>query len=206
MIAAALLVTFLAVPGELDGIGGPSSTPFVAPGQLFQIGLPYGWTPYTVDKDPNAIQFKNSVRGGDATLLVRKFMVPAEANPRQLVLNAIDQRLSRLPRFKVLQKRDVALAGHPAASVIGTYAFQGNLQYPRLIEQIFVIIGTEAYSLYFECFEPQASQYAGELNGMYGSFQPRVAAPSVQGPFAVPDDTPSPGESFKLPDPKDIPF
>ena len=206
MIAAALFAILISTPGELDGIGAPSTTPFVAPGQLFQINIPYGWTPYTVDKDPNAIQFKNNLRGGDATLIVRKFVVPAEARPRQLVLNAIDQRLSRLPRFQVMQKRDVALAGQPAASVIATYAFQGNLQYPRLIEQIFVIIGTEAYSLYFECFEPQAQQYAGELNGMYTSFQPRVAAPTVQGPFAVPDDPGTPGEAFKLPDPRDIPF
>ncbi len=56
---AALLMTLLAVPGELDGLGGPQTTPFVAPGQLFQIGLPNGWTPYSVDKDPNAIQFNN---------------------------------------------------------------------------------------------------------------------------------------------------
>jgi hypothetical protein len=207
MIAAALLFTLLSTPNEMDGIGAPTTTPFVAPGQLFQINIPYGWTPYSVDKDPNAIQFKATLRGGDATLIVRKFVVPAEARPRGLVLNAIDQRLSRLPRWQALQKRDVALAGQPAASVIGTYAYQGNLQYPRLVEQIFVIIGTEAYSLFFECFEPQAQQYAGELNGMYASFQPRVASPTVQGPFAVPDDpSGNNGEAFKLPDPKDIPF
>ena len=203
---AALLMTLLSVPGELDGIGGHETTPFVAPGQLFQIGIPYGWTPYSVEKDPNAIQFKNTLRGDDAVLIVRKFVVPSEARPRQLVLNAIDQKLSKLPRFKVLQKRDVAIAGQPGASVIGDYAFQGNIQYPRLIEQIFVVMGTEAYSLYFECFEPAAQQYAGELNQMYSSFTPRVSGgPSPNGPFQ-PAEGNSPGEQFKIPDPRDIPF
>lgn len=201
---AALLITLLAFNGE-DGMpGGNVTTPFVAPGQLFQIGIPYGWTPYSVDKDPNAVQFRNTLRGGDATLLVRKFTVPSEARPRQLVLNAIDQRLAKLPRFRVIQKRDVAISGQPAASVIGSYSFQGNLQYPRLVEQIFVIIGTDAYSLFFECFEPQASQYAGELNSMYMSFQPRIQLPSAQGPFAVPDETND--QQIRLPDPRDIPF
>jgi hypothetical protein len=203
---AALILTLLSVPGELDGLGGPQTTPFVAPGQLFQIGIPYGWTPYSVDKDPNAIQFRNSLRGDDATLIIRKFVVPSEARPRQLVLNAIDQKLSKLPRFRVMQKRDVSLAGQPAASVIGTYAFQGNIQYPRLIENIFVVIGTEAYSLYFECFEPAAHNYANELNMMYSSFTPRVASPGVNAPFSVPDEGNSPGEQFKIPDPRDIPF
>ena len=208
---AALFLTLLSVPGELDSIGsvmgGQQAAPFVAPGQLFQIGIPNGWQPYTVDKDPNAIQLRNVMRGDDATLLIRKFVVPSEARPRQLVLNAIDQRLSKLPRFRVVQKRDIAIGGQPAASVIGTYAFQGNIQYPRVIENIFVVIGTEAYSLYFECFEPMAPQYANDLNFMYSSFTPRVAASSANSsPFSVPDEGNSPGEQFKIPDPRDIPF
>ncbi len=117
-------------------------------------------------------------------LIVRKFVVPSEARPRQLVLNAIDQKLSKLPRFKVLQKRDVAIAGQPGASVIGDYAFQGNIQYPRLIELIFVVVGCEAYSLYFECFRASGAEVRERASTMmYSSFTPRVTGQSANGPF-----------------------
>lgn len=202
----ALLFSVLLVPTDLDGLlNTNNSAPFVAPGQLFQIGVPQGWVPYSVDKDPNAVQFRNASRPGDATLTIRKFNVPEEARPRQLVLNAIDQKLSKLPRWRTIQKRDVAMGGAPASSVIGSYAYQANLQYPRLVEMVFVTYGTEAYQFFFECFEGSANAFAPELNTFYTSFRPRVAAPSVRGPFAAPED-PNAGETYHVADPKDIPF
>jgi hypothetical protein len=202
----AVLFSLLMMPTDLDGLmNNGQSSPFVAPGQLFQISIPYGWTPFTVNKDPNAIQFRNSARGGDAMLTIRKFVVPEEAKPRQLILNAIDTQLSKLPRWRTIQKRDLSIGGAPGASVLGGFAYQGNLQYPRMVEVTFVVYGTEAYSMYFECLDGTGPQYVQELTTFYTTFTPRVAGSTIRGPFSVPDDSGS-NETYRVPDPKDIPF
>jgi hypothetical protein len=109
--------------------------------------------------------------------------VPVGASPRQLLLTALERRLSKLPNFRLAQKRAIHLAGVPAAATVGSYDFHGNAQYPRVVEEIYAVVGTDAYIFHFECATPAAASYAPDVALLYQSFQPRSAP--VTGPFAV---------------------
>ena len=159
--------------------------PFMAPGRLFSVGVPIGWQIALHEDDPNTIDFKATGKPGNGILQIRRIPVPAGAHPRQLMLNAIETRLSRLPNFKTAKKRSVQVAGYPAAAVLGTFAYQGNLQFPVAIEEIYVVTGTEGFVLHFECFEPSAPALAPDLERFYSTFQPRPSG-AAQDPFAVP--------------------
>lgn len=144
--------------------------PFVSPGRVFSVNLPPGWQVRLRD-DPYTIQF--DLPEGDAFMVVRRILVPPGANPRQLRLNALEKRLSRQPAFKVVSKRDVRVAGLPGASVVGTYAFQGNLEYPRALEEIYVVTSREAFIFHFECFQPFGARLGPQVNRFLSSFVPR---------------------------------
>ena len=96
-------------------------------------------------------------RPGYGVMQIRKITVPKGAHPRQLVLNAIERRLKKLPNFNIAARRDAKIGGHRAATVTGTYSYQGNLQYPVAIEEVHVVTGREAFILHFECFQPESS-------------------------------------------------
>lgn len=162
-------------------------TPFTAPNRIFSVNIPPSWGAALVEGDPDTVQFRSHQLPGHGTLYIRRLTVPAGAHPRQLLLNALEDRLRELPGFRLHQKRDVRVAGHPAASLVGAYDFHGNAQYPRALEEIYVVAGTDAYIFHFECAEPVAGAYAGDLTKLYTSFQPR--APATQStPFAVDEE------------------
>jgi hypothetical protein len=179
MLHALLLVT-LAQFFTPDGVPVPESTiltepatAWVAPGRLFAIKVPSGWGIALHDNDPYTIDFRAMTRPGNGVLQVRRITVPTGANPRQLMLNAIETRLGKLPNFKVASRRNVQVAGHKAAAVVGSYAYQGNLQFPVALEEVYVVTGGEAFIFHFECFEPAAPELANDVNVFYSSFQPR---------------------------------
>ena len=175
-VLAGCLVAW-ASPAAAQNLLDPPPKMWVAPGQLFSVDLPPHWKP-AVGDNPHEVQIIPA-GSNDARLYIRRIQVPRGANPLQLALRAVEDRLSKLPAFKLLKKRKMELAGQKAASVIGTYAHQGNIQYPRVIEEIYMVYGGEAFILHFDCFEPAAARYASALNKLYGSFIPRPAASSI---------------------------
>lgn len=189
MVAAVAVVSS---PQEL--LAQPPTT-FVAPGRLFAVDLPAKWEVKLTDS-PYEYQFVP--RGhGDAILYVRRIIVPRGASPKQMALRAAEEHLAALPAFKLLKKRKVTVGGHIGAAVLGTYAYQGNIQYPRVVEEIYIVVGTEAFVFHFDAHEVASAAYAVQLNKFYGSFIPRPADGS--GVF----DT-DPKDPF--PDVKNVPF
>ena len=198
MFRALLVVIVLGqnyVPGP-DGIMVPDiplfnkkPEPFIAPGRLFAVEVPPGWGVALHEDDPYTIDFKGVGRPGNGILQIRRILVPKDAHTRQLILNALETRLSKLPNFKVASRRDVKIAGHRAAAIVGTYSYKGNIQYPLAIEEVYVVTGAEAFVFHFECFEPLARELAPDLNRFYTSFQPRPPGMDAN-PFAVPDSPP----------------
>jgi len=189
-----MLLALLVGQINSDGVGAgpdiplfqPQPLPFIAPGRLFAVQLPAGWQVALHDKDPYTVDFIAASRPGEAAMQIRRIKVPAGAHPRQLMLNAIEQRLGKLPHFKLALKRDVPIAGGRGASVLGTYAYQGNLQFPRVIEEVYVVAGGEAFILHFECFEPSAGVFVPDLERFYLSFMPRP--PAIDSPYAAPEE------------------
>ncbi|MCK5688688.1 hypothetical protein KAI87_05420 [Myxococcota bacterium] len=155
-------------------LGGRKTPPFVAPGGLFSLKLPSGWQVIVHPNDPDTLEFRPN-KAGDAILLIRRVDVPLGAHPRQLLLNAVESRLKKLPNFNIINRRNVTVAQLPAASLLSSYSFQGNIQYPRILEEIFVVAGTDAFILHFEVFEPVAGNFSKDLGVIYGSFRPRSA-------------------------------
>ncbi|MBI5509560.1 MAG: hypothetical protein HY903_12480 [Deltaproteobacteria bacterium] len=208
MLATTLLAVLVGqnwVPGP-EGIPVPENepfgqkgTPYTAPGRLFSVEVPAGWGVALKADDPNTVEFQGVGRPGNATLQIRRLPVPKGAHPRQLLLNAIDRRLKKLPGFKVASRRDTTVAGQKAAAITGSYSYQGNIQFPLVLEEVYVVVGSDAYVFHFECFEPVAGNLAADVNGFYVSFQPRPTG-AQPGPFVpkAPEET--------LPDPDAVPF
>lgn len=173
-----------AVQAQIEGVlGGDEGTPFTAPNRSFSVTIPPAWGASLVPGDPNTVEFRALQKPGHGNLYIRRISVPSGASPKQLLLNAVENRLSKLPSFQLNQKRTLSLAGVPAAAVVGSYDFHGNAQYPRILEEVFIVVGPDAYIFHFECASPVGAAYAPDLTIFYQSFQPRSAP--VSGPFAV---------------------
>lgn len=173
---------------------------WVAPERLFALDLPDGWNVAVSAGDPSTVELRPADPSADATLFVRRLRVAPGVHPRQLLLNALEQRLRALPSFREGPRRDVRLAGSPAAVVSATYYHQGNAQYPRALEELFVVRGEEAYAFHFDCFEPAAATFAPALELVYRSF---VIRPPGRGGEGVP---PAPAAAGGVLDTDRIPF
>ena len=157
---------------------------FVAPGRTFSLDLPDGWVPVFFPEDPDLVEFRIlAPQGATAFLHVRRSTVPPDAKPRQLLLRAIDERLTHLPHFKEVMRRDLEINGLKATSIVGKFWYQGNAQYPRIFEEMYFIQGQDAIQLHFECFAPLADQMAPQLNRIYSSF---VVRPPESLPLRAP--------------------
>ena len=161
---------------------------FVSPDKSFTAKVPRGWGVALDKDDPASITFVTA--GGLGHLIVRRLPVGRGTHPKQLLMNAFEMRLSKLPQFKETGRRNTKIGQQPAAAIVGNYAFKNNLQYPRVVEEVFVVAGKDAFIFHFECFAPAAGRLGGELNQFYASFVPSTgsAGTPTMGPYAVPVD------------------
>jgi hypothetical protein len=123
--------------------------------------------------------------------------VPAGASPRQLMLNGLEERLRKLPRFSEGSRREAKINGRLAAAVAGLYYFQGNNQFPRGVEEVYFVDGTTGFIIHFECFQPMAPQFAPILDKFYKSF---IAKPPKDLGNVSPGAPPSPFNGLVDPD------
>lgn len=169
-----------AMPLDLfhNGPGGNSRL-FVAPSNLFSIQLPSRWHCTTdtdkLDTTPEHLEFVPSSGQSEASLVITHKEVLPGARAKQLMLRALEHRLNKLPHFQENSRKERDLNGVPAAWITGTYWYQGNAQYPRAIEEMFVILSNDAFTLHFECFAEKKNDVLSELDKIYNSF---IARPS----------------------------
>lgn len=163
------------------------SEAFTAPGRLFSVVLPAGWGFYPNSARSSFAEFRHSDLGPDAVLLVRQSKIAPGASPRHLMLLALEQTLSKLPGFRELGRRQLSVAGQPAFAVSGVYFQQGNRQFPRAFEEVYVVREDDCFTLRFDCFEPAFLGLAASVNGFYDSFtiRPSVGAAAPRSPSGV---------------------
>ena len=156
------------------GLGPPPAKAFLSPDGSFATKVPMGW----VARDfPQAKTVQFAIPGaGAAWLQVQRLQVPQGAQPKQLLLRAREHRLDKLPHFRVLGMQEVLINGVRAATLAGDFWFQGNAEYPRAVEEVFLVVGNEAYEMHFECFAPMAASMRADLTAFYLSFVPHPAA------------------------------
>jgi hypothetical protein len=166
-----IAIFMFCAPGAGQELMAPPRAPYVAPGRMFAVEIPSGWEPVTSVKTPDLVELR--VVDGSAWLQIHRLRIPESARPRQLLARAVETRLSHLSHFAELQRRDLDINGLKAASILGTFWFQGNAQYPRAFEEMYVIAGKEAFEFHFECFQPLSGALAEDVNRIYASFVAR---------------------------------
>lgn len=145
-----------------------------APDGSFGVQLPPSWRAKAWSRE-KAMAFFVIQAQGDAWMQVRRVPLLPGAQARQLAARGHEFVLSKLPHFREVGRRDVIFNGNVGASIFGVYWFQGNAQYPRAVEEVYVVAGQEAYEFHFECFEPMAGAIAEDVNRVYSSFVPHPA-------------------------------
>lgn len=191
-VAALVLAQALFLPtarAEIlgNGFGGfagpPPTTPYLAADGSFALKVPASWAVKENKAEPDKVTLR-ALAARDAFVEVRRVQVSENARPKQMVLRAKETRLGKLPHYKEILTREMNVSGAPAASIIGTYWYQGNAQFPRAVEEVFVVFGTEGFMFHFECFEPMLQALAPDVNGIYLSFvpHPAPAAPLTSSP------------------------
>lgn len=174
-----VLPTAARAQDAMSMMNGPTPmTPYLAADGSFALRVPQSW----MVKDDKAHQDRvhlRSLMAPDAFVEMRKIAVSPGARAKQLALIAKETRLSKMPHFKTVVVREMPINGAPAASIMGTYWYQGNAEFPRVVEEIFLVGQKEGYVFHFECFEPMAPMLAPEVNAIYSSFvaHPQAAAP-----------------------------
>ncbi len=185
----------LGMPSTASAVADPSvifgdkqqqkTPPYMAPHRMFSVRLPPGWEPRTVAERPDFVELRMLNSPGTAWLQVQRIPVSEGARAKQLLLRALELRLKKLPHFAETGRRDIIINGIKGASLTGSFWYQGNAEYPRAIEEIYIVIGKEAFELHFECFEPLSGQMAGELDKLYQTFVPR---PPQQSAVPMPEE------------------
>lgn len=194
-LALGALLSAVALPAAaqpVDFFKAPVK-PYLSRGRTFSVQVPARWQ-IREPKNSNETHFEPS-GPGVPFISIRRFDVPRNAHPRQLALQAVELRLSKLPSYRQLRRRDVQVGGSRAVALTASYAHQGNAQYKRIVEEIYVVAGAEAFIIHFECFQPSVSRYAKDLEIFYASFLARPG--SDVGVF----DT-----GNEIPDPEKVPF
>lgn len=163
-----------------SGKGDSKPKPYLAPDGSFAAVVPNFWQPREF-RESNVVEFRMP-GAGMAWLQVRRASVAPNTQPRQLLLRARESRLSKLPHFREHGRRDIAIGGNPGAAVIGDYWYQGNAEYPRAVEELFVIVGNEAFEMHFECFAPLADTIHADVMAFYMSFIAHPAARAAPPP------------------------
>ena len=197
-----------AVPlvGATESSFAPPQRTWFAPGRIFSSQIPDGWG--AVALNATTVQFTAFSQAGTGTLVVERIGVPQGASSQQIMIKVFEERLSKLPSFGVISRRALQIAGQPAATLVGTYLFQGNAKYPRAVEEVVAISGTAAFIFHFECFSGAAQYFSGGLSLIYSTFRPQMSSPTgpapatdaLHGPFAPQP----PQEKEKMPE--KIPF
>lgn len=166
--------------GMGGGFGGPPpATPFLSGDGSFALKVPGSWAVKEQKGQKDRVSLR-SLYAKDAFIEVRRMAVSPGARPKQLVLIAKEARLNKLPHYQDVVMREMVVGGVPAASIMGSYWYQGNAQFPRAVEELFLVSGNEAYVFHFECFEPLAQALAPDVNSIYSSFVAHpVAAPAA---------------------------
>ena len=175
--------------------GGAKRPPYIAPSRLFQVDIGPEWQPIVDPKDPETVEFRMLSAEGSAIFRVHRRGVGEGARAKQLLVKALDERLRKLPHFREEMRREVMLSGIKASSITGTFWYQANAQYPRTVEEVFLVFGKDAFELHFECFTPLGAQLSPILERIYQSFQPRPsdeapAAPAADDDAIETDDLP----------------
>lgn len=167
-------LTLITVPVN---IFGPQDKPYIAPDRTFSINIPREWQlqPPT-PAQPHTVTLGGPAKYGSGVLTITHIGVRAGAKAASLLRRRLAKPLGQLPRFEVIQRRKIALGTLRGPSVLARYAFQGNLQFPRLIEESIVVVGQDAYIFHFDGFAAAAPNYVPDLEAIYGSFLPRPAA------------------------------
>ncbi len=199
LVGAVLIGTFLLLTESIYAqhplFRAPAPRIFDSPDGLFQLQLPGKWQ-VTNFRPGESATLKPAGARPETQLIIQRIQVPPGAHPRLLRLKAVENRLGKLPGFRELAKADVVISGFPAASITAAYHYQGNIQYPRAVEEVFIVAGNEAFILHFECFEPDGSAYAKEVGIMYQSLKLRPNAQGStqgsQGPKAQPKEENAP--------------
>tara|TARA_Y100000589_G_scaffold308660_1_gene325416 strand:- start:7 stop:657 length:651 start_codon:yes stop_codon:yes gene_type:complete len=174
LIIATLIGSFLLLTGSLYAqhplFKRPAPRIFESPDGLFKVQLPGKWQ-VTEFRPGQSATLKPAGARPETQLIIQRIEVPPGAHPRLLRLKAVENRLGKLAGFRELAKADAVVSGFPAASITASYHYQGNIQYPRAIEEVFIVAGNEAFILHFECFEPDGSAYAQAVGIIYQSLQ-----------------------------------
>lgn len=177
-----------AAQDAMSALSGPApATPYLAADGSFALRVPQSW----MVKDDKAHRDRvhlRSLMAPDAFVEMRKLNVSPGARPKQLALIAKETRLSKMPHFKEQVLREMPINGVPAASIMGLYWYQGNAEYPRVVEEIFLVGQNEGYVFHFECFEPMAPMLAPEVNAIYTSFVPHPQAAATSGSAPAQDE------------------
>ena len=160
-----------------------------SPDGLLSFQIPAGWRLSEVDGSKKTLLIPENT-SQHAKILIERIEVPKGAHPRQLRLRSLETHLRQLRGFQALSERDIVISGQAAAVVTGTYPWQGNIQYPRAVEQTFVVQGQRALRIHFECFEPSAAHFAPSVALLYSTLVLQSAASSDPAK-AKPKPTPS---------------
>ena len=144
---------------------------YVAPNRLFSAEMPMGWDATVDDKDNKHVTLRTGV-GSGASVEVRAKSVPKGATPSHFLMFALEHDFNKLPMITYIKKqKDRKFNGNKAASVSGTYAYQGNAEYIRYFEHIIVFTGTaEVFELHFECVTGFQQTWETDLKRIYDTF------------------------------------
>ena len=181
-VASGLLVSVTAAAQLGKFVGRPGPKLYVSPGRTFRVQLFNDWGVVPRPGDSSLIEFRPTKTQIRIFIHVRRVRVPAGASSMQMALNAREQRLRELPHWQEHGQRKVIVGGRPAVVITGQYAFQGNIQYPITLEEVYVVVDEEAFVIHFECFTPDAGRYTRAMETFYSTFIPRPSPVQLKPP------------------------
>ena len=156
-----------------------TTSSYKAPSGRYRVRIPSGMTPQTDQNDPDLVFMAGDTRGVQVSILIKRVKVTPGAAASQLMLTTRDNHLAKLPNFSVMQTRKAKIADRNCVVMTGRYDYQANKGHPQVIEQAYVIDGSDGFIIHLEVPAYAYNDVQDRIREVYESFRPlSVAGPS----------------------------
>jgi hypothetical protein len=148
-----------------------------APNGRWRMPIPSSFAISDDETTPDFVVFNGASRGFGVKLIVQRVKVVPGASSSQLMLSTRDGPLAKLPHFAVLQTKKVSAAGRPCVNLVGRYDYEGNKNFPQIVDQTYIVDGGDGFILHFEVNEAGYDSLVQRIADLQKHFTPITPPP-----------------------------
>ena len=147
------------------------TTPFEDVQKRFHVDLPPGWNFAPQPGDTAGAFFRRDVEGMQGNAAVRVIIFPNPITVEAFV-GSVAAATDHDPGFRLLANEPVIVAGLPGVRRRYVVAINGDVKWPKMVEQRFLVAGGLGYIIHVETVADAFGVFEEDFGKLFASFRP----------------------------------